>query len=176
MKKFLKLFLRFATKDPILYTLWFGTLLLLYWLLSHSLPILSSAIVEKLKSENIQMTLLSISILSIALSLTFLRLFLKNKPRINLKNFKIQPEGYYTNPKYDFEICPKCLHKERPIVSPMTKASGPWQCAVCGNVIHPKPASASSEAISTRKGFGLTHTIITSNKRLHRIANKPGNR
>jgi hypothetical protein len=158
MIEFIKKLLRSATKDPILDTLWFGTLLLLYWLLSQSLTSLSSAIVEKLKSEATLKILVSISILSIALCLTFLRLFLKNKPKINLKDFKIQTEGYYTNPKYDFEICPRCLHQERPIIAPMTRASGPWQCAVCGNKIDVKPASVTLTFTKEKRRSSLTHT------------------
>ena len=157
MIEFIKKLLRSATKDPILDTLWFGISLLLYWLIFQSLTSFPSGIVEILKSEKILKILVSISILSLALFLTFLRLFLKNKPKINLKDFKIQPEGYYTNPKYDFEICPKCLHQERPIVAPMTKASGPWQCIACGNKIDVKPASATSVAIEEKRGFSLTH-------------------
>jgi hypothetical protein len=157
MVEFIKQILRSATKDAILYTLWLGILLLLYWLIFQPLSSFPSGIVEILKSERILKILISISILSLALFLTFLRLFLKNKPKINLKDFKIQPEGYYTNPKYDFEICPKCLHQERPIVAPMTKASGPWQCVACGNKIDVKPASATSVAIEEKRGFWLTH-------------------
>lgn len=82
----------------------------------------------------------------------------QDQAKINLKDFKIHPEGYYINPKYDFEICPRCLHREKPIVAPMTRASGPWQCAACGYKIDVKAACVSSESIlPTKKGFGLTH-------------------
>jgi hypothetical protein len=76
----------------------------------------------------------------------------KWKNPVIVEECEIQPEGFYTNPKYKFEICPKCLHLETPKVVPMTKASGPWKCVSCDYKIDIKAACASSHPEPTGRG------------------------
>ena len=155
MIEFLKEILRLSKANTKVTLLWLGILLLLEQLWS---PLkIFSWLLDILKDPLAIKILVSICLLSIGFALTFLHLYLKTKPKIQIEDFKMHPDGYYLNPRYGFEICPKCLHMENPRVAPMTRASGPWQCVACGDIIHLKPASASSEAIPTRKGFGLTH-------------------
>ena len=55
-------------------------------------------------------------------------------------------------------ICPTC--KLEHVLSPLSKSNSRWRCAKKEHGLFGKelpPASASSEAMPTRKGFGLTH-------------------
>ncbi|HCE66847.1 MAG TPA: hypothetical protein DER40_04765 [Geobacter sp.] len=156
MTEFLKEILKTAIKDSTLRLLWLGIITLLS--APHVLPekTFPPWLLEILKSTLTTKILISLCILAIGFAVSFLLLYLKTKPKINLEDFKIQPEGYYMSPKYDFEICPRCLHQEKPTIAPMTKASGPWQCVACGNKIDVKAACAQSPEIVDKKGFGLT--------------------
>ena len=74
----------------------------------------------------------------------------KNFPK--LEEFVFQPEGFYTHPNFNHEICPKCLHQEPMKVVPVTNASGPWKCVSCDYKVSPKAACASSPPEPTRRG------------------------
>lgn len=75
------------------------------------------------------------------------------RPTLNIDEFTIQPEGFYTHPKYNHEICPRCLHQAPPKVVPMTQTSGPRKCVFCDYKISPKAACASTPPISRGGGF-----------------------
>lgn len=78
----------------------------------------------------------------------------KDKKTIKIEEFELQPEGYYTNPEYEYDaICPKCLHFKPPKVVPMTQASGPWKCVSCDAKISPKAACVSLPPPSRRENW-----------------------
>jgi hypothetical protein len=74
----------------------------------------------------------------------------KNLP--NLEEFAFQPEGFYTHPNFNHEICPKCLHQKPMKVVPVTNASGPWKCVSCDYKVSPKAACVSLPPEQTRRG------------------------
>jgi hypothetical protein len=157
MNEFLRELLKSSIKDTKVRLLWLGIVPLLLALIVFPEKMCPPWLLEILKNTLTIRILTLICALATGFAVSFLLLYLKTKRKINIKDFKIHPDGYYTNPNYDFEICPKCLHKERPIVAPMTRASGPWQCVACGNKIDVKPASVSSEPIEERTRCYLTH-------------------
>lgn len=59
---------------------------------------------------------------------------LNSKPNVDDYVWVDDP-GYYTHPGEPFKICPKCLHKEPPSVSPLTKTADYWLCSVCDSPV-----------------------------------------
>jgi hypothetical protein len=79
-------------------------------------------------------------------SVVYLLLLLNKKtPKFNMDEFTLHSEGYYTHPKYSFEICPECLHSTSPAIVPMSKSSGPWRCVGKGHTIPIKAACVGSD-------------------------------
>jgi hypothetical protein len=60
----------------------------------------------------------------------------KNKEKIKIKEFSFNNSpsaGYYTHPKFKHPICPRCLHKTPPSISPVHIEGKGWICMVCGH-------------------------------------------
>ena len=72
-------------------------------------------------------------------------LLIEKKPKFDMDEFTLHSEGYYTHPKYRFEICPECLHSTPPAIVPISKSSGPWKCVGKGHTIPVKAACVGSD-------------------------------
>ncbi len=89
----------------------------------------------------IMATLLVLLIGSVA---SLLLLLIEKTPKFDMDEFTLHSEGYYTHPKYSFEICPECLYSIPPTIVPMSKSSGPWRCVGKGHTIPIKAACVGS--------------------------------
>ena len=126
--------LKSLIKDKILLALWLLIIFLCGLILylspqNHLLSLVS--LLPKGYTAKITLVLI---LLSIGLAISLFILNKKYKEKINLHEFTfVNPPGYFTHPKYQYNICKYCLIKSN-LISPVSQHDeNTWYCDICEN-------------------------------------------